>query len=300
VTDQVDARALPRLPSAARLVAPGFGLVVPIAAVVVLVAAVGTAEATDRGFLAAAAVVAGLAGLSATSIGVFGGVLVPGLLLLGVEPRVAAPLSLFLQVLVIPIGATGHHVLGNVRRSVAAPLLVGGVGGAVGGALVATSVSQDVVARGVGLVIVVIGIIVLASLRPGRPAPTNRTDPGARPIGIIGAAAGFASGISGAGWGPIGVKLLLLRGVEPRFAIGSSLVGRVFMALAAIATYAITASTIGLPADTRLVVVLLAATLATMFPGTLLISRVGRRPATIVLVLISIGLALPALLFGAG
>jgi len=60
-------------------------------------------------------------------IGVFGGVLVPGLLLLGVEPRVAAPLSLLLQVIVIPLGATSHAAIGNVQRSIAVPLIVGGV-----------------------------------------------------------------------------------------------------------------------------------------------------------------------------
>jgi hypothetical protein len=279
---------------------PLAGAALPLAGLAAVVMALAGAPADERGFLAAAAVVAGLAGLAATSIGVFGGVLVPGLLLLGVEPRVAAPVSLLLQVLVIPIGAAGHHALGNVRRRVAGPLIAGGVAGAVGGALVAASVPQDLVARGVGLVIVGIGVVVLTSLRPSRRATSVPREPGQRAVGSIGLVAGLASGISGAGWGPIGVKLLILAGLEPRHAVGSSLVGRICMAIAAVATYALTATSVGFGADPRLVIVLVAAAVATVAPGTLLISRLGRTQATVGLVGLSIALALPALLFGAG
>ncbi|MCY2958951.1 MAG: TSUP family transporter [Planctomycetota bacterium] len=61
-------------------------------------------------------------------------------------------------------------------------------------------------------------------------------------IGAVGLVAGFASGDSGAGGGPIGVKLLLLPRIEPRHAIGSSLLGRVFMAASAVAAYLLSAT----------------------------------------------------------
>ena len=64
-----------------------------------------------------ATLVAMAAGLPSTAIGVYGGVLVPGLLLLGVDARFAAAASLFLQVLVIPLGAGAHYRMGNVSRS---------------------------------------------------------------------------------------------------------------------------------------------------------------------------------------
>jgi uncharacterized membrane protein YfcA len=162
-------------------------------------------------------------------------------------------------------------------------------------------VPQDVVARGVGLVIVVVGLIVLASLRTGYASGYVEHEEIHRGrIGSIGTVAGFASGISGAGWGPIGVKLLILSRIDPRHAIGSSLVGRIFMASAAIATYAITASAMGgIPVDLRLVVPLLAGCIAAMVPGTVLIARLGRERATAVVALLSIALALPALMFGA-
>jgi len=275
--------------------------VAPLAGLVVVAALVAGAPADGRVSLLAAAVVAASAGLAATSIGVFGAVLVPGLLLLGVEPGVAAPLSLLLQVVVIPLGATSHAVVGHVRRSITVPLIAGGIAGSVSGALLASSVPGELVARAVAAVIVIVGLIVLANLRTGYASGrVEREEVRPARIGAIGAVAGFASGISGAGWGPIGVKLLILSRIEPRHAIGSSLVGRVAMAIAAIATYAVTATATGtLAVDPRLFVVLLAASAAAMLPGTFLIARLGRGPAAAGVAVLSIALAIPTLL-GAG
>jgi len=258
---------------------------------------IATAPAAGRLGLAAAALVAAAAGLSATSIGVFGGVLVPGLLLLGVSPAVAAPLSLLLQVLVIPLGATSHAVVGHVKRAITVPLIVGGIAGSVAGALLASSVPAEVVARAVSLVIVVVGFIVLANVRNGYAAGfVAHEEVHPARIGAIGGVAGFASGISGAGWGPIGVKLLILSRLEPRHAIGSSLVGRIAMAVAAIATYAAVAINRGMPAiDPRLFAVLLCASAAAMIPGTLVIARIGRSRAAAGVAILSIALALPTL-----
>lgn len=274
--------------------------VAPIVGLVVVAVVVAGAPADGRISLLAAAVVAASAGLAATSIGVFGAVLVPGLLLLGVEPRVAAPVSLLLQVIVIPLGATSHAAVGHVRRSITVPLIVGGIAGSVSGALLASSVPGEFVARAVAAVIVIVGLIVLANLRAGYASGQVEHEEVRPPrIGAIGAVAGFASGISGAGWGPIGVKLLILSRIEPRHAIGSSLVGRVAMALAAIATYAVTATATGtLSIDPRLFIVLLAASAAAMLPGTLLIARLGRGPAAAGVAVLSIALALPTLLGG--
>jgi uncharacterized protein len=275
-------------------------LVVPVLGAVVVVASIATAPGGDRLVLVSAALVAAAAGMSATSIGVFGGVLVPGLLLLGVEPKVAAPLSLLLQVIVIPLGATSHAAVGNVQRAIAVPLIVGGVIGSVAGALLASTVPAAITSRAVAAVIVVVGLIVLATLRTGYAAghvEQEQVHP-AR-IGGIGTIAGFASGISGAGWGPIGVKLLILSRIDPRHAIGSSLVGRVAMAVAAVVTYALSAAaTGGVTLEPRLFVVLLAASAGAMMPGTVLLSRLGRGRASAVVAVLSIGLALPSLLGG--
>lgn len=271
---------------------------VSVVAALVAVAAIAAAPAEDRGFLTVATLFAAAAGLSATSIGVFGGVLVPGLLLLDVDPRVAAPLSLFLQVLVIPIGATTHHAMGHVKRHITVPLVICGVIGSVSGALLASSVPRELVGQGVAVVIIVVGIIVLGTLRTGYAAGTvDHEEVHRGRIGAIGLVSGFASGISGAGWGPIGVKLLILSRIDPRHAIGSSLVGRIFMAAAAIATYAVTAVAIGdIGVDPLLVIALLAGAIAAMIPGAAVIARLGRDRAAAGIAIISICLALPSLL----
>jgi uncharacterized membrane protein YfcA len=210
-------------------------ILLPLVGGLTVLASLLAAPGAERPFILAAVAIAVLAGLSATTIGVFGGILVPGLLLLDVDPRVAAPLSLVLQLIVIPIGATSHYRLGNVQRRITVPLIVGGVLGAAAGALFASSVPGELVSRLVSLVIIAIGIIVVLSLRNGAVAAESSGEE-IRParVGGIGGIAGFASGISGAGWGPIGVKLLILSRIEPRHAIGSSLVGRVFMALSGV------------------------------------------------------------------
>jgi uncharacterized protein len=274
-----------------------FLLGVPVLGATVVLAAIVVAPGGDRAYLVAAAVVAAAAGLSASSIGVFGGVLVPGLLLLGVEPRVAAPLSLLVQVIVIPLGATSHAAVGNVQRSITVPLIAGGVVGSVAGALLASTVPSALASQAVGIVIVLVGLIVLATLRTGYTGGyIDHEEIRPARIGGIGTVAGFASGISGAGWGPIGVKLLILARIDPRHAIGSSLVGRVAMAVAAIVTYALARG--GVAFEPRLFVVLLAASATAMMPGTVLIGRLGRRRAAGAVAILSIALALPSILSG--
>ena len=126
-------------------------------------------------------------------------------------PGIAAVASLFLQVLVIPLGASAHYRVGNVSRIVAMPLILGGVTGAFIGPFFAAALPKDVIARVVAGLIVLVGVAVLATLHwggLGSVRPLNETPRGR--VGGIGLTAGFASGISGAGWGPIGVKLLIL------------------------------------------------------------------------------------------
>ena len=188
--------------------------------------------------------------------------------------------------------------VGHVKRSITVPLIIGGAAGSIGDALLATSglgprrrpACQPRHRR----------------RRPDRPGqcrngyasgPVDHEAVHPTKIVAIGGVAGFASGISGAGWGPIGVKLLILSGLEPRHAIGSSLVGRITMAVAAIATYAVVAIDRGFVAiDPRLFAVLLCSSAAAMVPGTMVIARLGRSRAAVGVALLSIALATPTLL----
>ena len=248
-----------------------------------------------------ASLVALAAGLSSTAIGVYGGVLVPGLLLLGVDARFAAAVSLFLQVLVIPLAAGSHYRLGNFSRSVFT---------AAGDRRRDRRLHRAVLRRGAaqGRDRARRGGDDRARRRDragdaalGRPGQRCAPKATCRARAWRGSAwrAGFASGISGAGWGPIGVKLLILSRIDPRQAIGSSLFARVFMAAAAVVGYVTAQSAFqNVKPDFWLIVPLFAASIAPMIPGALVVSRLGRERATVAITLLSIGLALPTLIFG--
>jgi len=273
---------------------------IAIVAIGAIVATVVIAPPGERSTIIWASAVAFAAGLSSTAIGVYGGVLVPGLLLLGVDARFAAAMSLFLQVLVIPIGAGTHYRMGNFSRRVAVPLIIGGMVGSFIGPFFAAALPKDAIARVVAGMIVGVGIVVLATLHLGGLGTVRTEDdvPGGRIVGI-GGVAGFSSGISGAGWGPIGVKLLILSRIEPRLAIGSSLFARVFMATSAVVAYIISASAFrGVNPDWWLVLPLFAGSIAPMIPGAYVVTRLGRERATIAVTLLSISLALPTLIWG--
>lgn len=277
-----------------------LGIGLPLLALATVAATVVAAPASETSVIVFATLVAVAAGLSSTAIGVYGGVLVPGLLLLGVDARFAAAASLFLQVLVMPLAAGSHYRLGNFSRSVALPLLIGGVIGAFVGPFFAAALPKDAIARFVAGMIVLVGVIVLATLRFSGLGQVRSDDdiPSARVAGI-GLAAGFSSGISGAGWGPIGVKLLILTRIDPRQAIGSSLVARVFMAAAAVVGFLTAQSAFhNVNPDWWIVVPLFVGSIAPMIPGAMVVSRLGRDRATIAITLLSITLALPTLIWG--
>jgi uncharacterized protein len=277
-----------------------IGTVLPVICLLAVAATLIIAPPVERPTIFFGTLVAVAAGLSSTAIGVYGGVLVPGLLLLGVDARFAAAASLFLQVLVIPLAAGSHYRLGNFSKRVALPLAIGGVIGAFIGPFFAALLPKDVIARLVAAMIVLVGVIVLATLRlSGLGTVRSEDDVPTKRVAGIGLTAGFSSGISGAGWGPIGVKLLILARIDPRMAIGSSLFARVFMAAAAVVGF-ITAQTAfqNVIPNWWLIVPLLAGSLAPMIPGAMLVSRLGRERATVAITLLSISLALPTLIWG--
>ena len=86
------------------------------------------------------------------------------MLLLGIDARFAAALSLFLQVMVIPLAAGSHYKMGNFSKKVALPLVIGGMIGAFIGPFFAAALPKDVIARVVAAMIVFVGAIVLATL----------------------------------------------------------------------------------------------------------------------------------------
>jgi len=275
-------------------------------AVVILVVSYLLIPAPEQDLLVGVWLVGLVAGAALTSVGVYGGVLVPGLLLLGIHPLFAAPLSLFLQVLIVPFGASAHVRLGNVSRPIVVPLVTGGVIGAVLGPIVASNFEAEQIRLAVELLIILSAVLLLVSmpLKRMQVARAPGDEPTAR-IGAIGAVSGMASGVSGAGWGPMGVTLLILSRLEPRIAVGSSVFGRIFMAAAAVLSAVVLLVTgSGHYGDVKplweLVPAILAASLATMLPGAILTSRLGRTRMSVLIATVSISLALASLVVSLG
>ena len=272
-----------------------------IIALVVLALSLVLTPADENVLIVGAWLVGLAAGIALTSVGVYGGVLVPGLLLLGVHPLFAAPLSLFLQVLIVPFGASAHVRLGNVSRPIVVPLVIGGIIGAVLGPVVASFFEAKTIGIAVELLIILSSVLLLVSL-PLKRMQVSR-EPGAEPtarIAGIGTVSGMFCGISGAGWGPMGVTLLILSRLEPRVAVGSSVFGRIFMAAAAVISAVVLLSTGSGHFDEvvpqwELVPAILFASLATMLPGAILTSRLGRTRMSVLIATVSISLALLAL-----
>jgi len=277
-----------------------MGILLPFLAFVVIVATIGIAPSDQRATIFFASLVGIAAGLSSTAIGVYGGVLVPGLLLLGIDARFAAALSLFLQVMVIPLAAGSHYKMGNFSRKVALPLVIGGMIGAFVGPFFAAALPKDLIARVVSAMIVFVGAIVLATLNfRGLGKVREENDVPNLRVGGIGLTAGFASGISGAGWGPLGVKMLILARIDPKKAIGSSLFARIFMAAAAVVGYVLAATAFqNVVPNWWIVIPLFVASVAPMIPGAMLVSKLGRERATVAITVLSIALALPTLIWG--
>ena len=120
-----------------------------------------------------------------------------------------------------------------------------------------------------------------------------------RRVAGIGLTAGFSSGLSGAGWGPIGMTLLILSRIDPRHAVGSSLFARVFMAGSAVIAYLLAQTAFqNVTPDWWLVVPLLAGSLAPMIPGAMLVARLGRTRASVLVEVASIALSIPTLIWG--
>ncbi|MEX1343356.1 MAG: sulfite exporter TauE/SafE family protein [Candidatus Limnocylindrales bacterium] len=275
-----------------------------VASIITIVALMVTLTLTPgdvNGLIVGSWLVGLAAGIALTSVGVYGGVLVPGLLLMGVSPLFAAPLSLFLQVLIVPFGASAHVRLGNVSRPIVIPLVAGGVIGAVLGPVVASVFDAQLIAVVVEILIIIGAALLLVSLPLKQMQVSRDLDdvPRARVAGI-GTISGMFSGISGAGWGPMGVTLLILSRIEPRIAVGSSVFGRIFMAAAAVLSAFVLLTTgsgqfANVVPEWELVPVILTASLATMLPGALLTSRLGRTRMSVLIATVSISLAALAL-----
>lgn len=173
-----------------------------------------------------------------------GATVVPGLILLGIDPVIAIGSSLLLHLLISPLGGISHYKFGHVSRGIFLPLILVGVFGAFLGANISVNLPAEGLRLLVGISTITAGFIITVKYprlnhRNSKLASISRRLRSARTplVGLIALIAGLSHGALGTGWGPLGVSLLILIGIPPHTAVGSSLLARSFVALAGASTY---------------------------------------------------------------
>ncbi|MFQ5988710.1 MAG: sulfite exporter TauE/SafE family protein [Candidatus Methylomirabilales bacterium] len=180
-------------------------------------------------------------GISAAA---WGALSVPLLILFGVEPLVAITSSLAASIVLSVFGGLTHWRYDRSRVAPLLPLLLGGVAGAFLGSFLSPALPTQTLRFLIGLMALSIGIVTL--LRKNGNGWHNDLeavkwhDRRAALFGI-GGFAGVCAGAFGAGWGTIGVVLLIWTGIPPHTVVGSSLLARSLVASVAAGSYTLQA-----------------------------------------------------------
>lgn len=179
--------------------------------------------------------------VTGASAAAWGALSVPLLILVGVEPLAAISSSLAASVLLSVFGGFTHWRYDRSRVAPLLPLLIGGVGGAFLGSFLSPALPTQHLRCLIGAMTLIIGVLMI--LRRNGIGPANSADDTVKwrerraTIFGIGGVAGLSAGAIGAGWGTIGVALLVWIGIPGHAVVGSSLLARSVVALVATGSY---------------------------------------------------------------
>jgi len=180
------------------------------------------------------AVVTVLAGFFIGAVGVGGVVLIAALALLGaMDIHLASATALFTFVFTGIVGTWLFYRRGSIEWHLAVPVCVGSVVFSYIGAMVNSYIEPRLLALIIASIIVFAGLYVLLPSR--RAAGSYRTGHGTSQqvlVLCVGAAAGFGSGLSGAGGPVFAVPLMMTLGFVPLASIGASQVLQIVVAVA--------------------------------------------------------------------
>ena len=162
-------------------------------------------------------------GLLIGAVGIGGVLLIPALIVLGgLGPHAASATALATFLFTGLLGTWLFQRRGSIDWGRTAVVCVAAVLFSAIGAVVAQAVSAVVLTRVIALCIVFAGSYVFLPIRPAA-APSSRGPAHERALlAFIGAAAGFGSGLSGAGGPLFSVPLMMIFGFPPLMAIGTS------------------------------------------------------------------------------
>lgn len=180
-------------------------------------------------------------GMSAAA---WGALSVPLLILIGVEPLAAINSSLAASIVLSLFGGLTHWRYDRSRMVALIPLLLGGAAGGVLGGFLSPTLPPSILQVLIGVTTLCMGLLTLVQHQrvvssTARERDTLRSSGRRATVVGIGAVAGLFTGAFGAGWGTIGIALLVWAGIPPHSVVGSSLLARSVVALAAMGSYAL-------------------------------------------------------------
>ncbi|TFV68138.1 UNVERIFIED_ORG: sulfite exporter TauE/SafE family protein [Bacillus sp. AZ43] len=157
------------------------------------------------------------------------------LLAIGTNPAAASATVHLAEIGTTLASGLSHWKFGNVDWKVVAKIGLPGAVGAFAGATFLASLSTEVAAPVMSLILLTLGVYILARFtlrgidRRHLGKPMRK-----RFLGPLGLVAGFVDATGGGGWGPVGTPAILASGrMEPRKVIGSIDTSEFLVALAA-------------------------------------------------------------------
>jgi uncharacterized protein len=156
------------------------------------------------------------------------------LLAIGTNPAAASATVHLAEIGTTLASGASHWRFGNVDWKVVAKIGIPGAIGAFAGATFLSSLSTDVAAPVMSMILLALGLYVLLRFTfQGLPARSNKPL-GKRFLTPLGLVAGFFDATGGGGWGPVGTPAILASGrMEPRKVIGSIDTSEFLVAVAA-------------------------------------------------------------------
>ncbi|MFC7547377.1 sulfite exporter TauE/SafE family protein [Plantactinospora sp. GCM10030261] len=157
------------------------------------------------------------------------------LLAIGTNPAAASATVHLAEIGTTLASGTAHWRFGNVNWRVVAKIGIPGAIGAFAGATFLASLSTDIAAPVMSLILLALGLYILVRFTTFG-LPTDRLHKPLRkrflaPLGLV---AGFVDSTGGGGWGPVGTPAILASGrLEPRKVIGSIDTSEFLVAVAA-------------------------------------------------------------------
>ena len=148
-------------------------------------------------------------GVSATSI----------LITFGIAPAIVSASIHTSEGFVDIVSAVSHWKLGNVEKGLFWRLVIPGVCGAIIGALFLSWIPQKNAKTLMGFVLLCMGMIIVFRFARKRIMIEKKLPK--RFVPILGLTAAFVDVSCGGGWGPLCTPIFILRGSEPRKAVGT-------------------------------------------------------------------------------